>query len=119
MIQKVNQGYKTIQDLMKIISLFNSSKNIELGVNEISKQLGMIPSKVSRMIRTMESEDYFEKNEQTKKYRLGIEFFRLGLTYMHHSALRKIVRPHLEQMASEVLLIITCAVQKNGNVIMK
>jgi DNA-binding IclR family transcriptional regulator len=117
MVKEFNQGYKTIKDLAKILSLFNSQKNHELSIKEISKQLGMLPSKVSRMIRTMEGEGFFEKNEQTKKYRLGIEFLRLGLAYMHHSPLRKIVRPHLEQIASKVLLVVVCAVQKNGNII--
>ena len=118
MQQNDAKGYKTLKDLAKILSLFNSSEIQERSVTEISKVLGMLPSKVSRMIRTLETEGFFKKNPQTRKYSLGIEFFRLGIAYAHHSPLRKLVRPHLEQMAKEVSLTAACGVLKNGNIVL-
>ncbi len=118
MQQDDRKGYKTLKDLVKILSLFNSSDSQERSITEISKLLGMLPSKVSRMIRTLEPEGFFKKNPQTRKYRLGIEFFRLGIAYAHHSPLRKVVRPHLEQMAKETHLIAACGVLKNGDVVL-
>jgi DNA-binding IclR family transcriptional regulator len=118
MPQSTGKGYKTLKDLVRIISLFNSYEIEERSVTEISKLLGMHPSKVSRMLSTLETEGFFRKNPQTRKYRLGIEFFRLGIAYAHHSPLRKIVRPHLEQMAKEVSLTAACGVLKNGNIVL-
>ena len=89
-----NQGYKTLKDLARIISLFNTFQVEERSVTEISKALGMLPSKVSRMIRTLESEGFFERNLETGKYRLGIEFFELGMVYIFNFPLRKIVATH-------------------------
>jgi DNA-binding IclR family transcriptional regulator len=76
----------------------------ERSVTEISKALGMLPSKVSRMIRTLESEGFFERNLETGKYRLGIEFFELGMVYIFNFPLRKIVWPHIDPMMKELNL---------------
>lgn len=111
------QEYKTLRDLAQITALFKNPKIEERGVSEISKILGMQPSKVSRMIRTMETDGFFEKNPDTGKYRLGIEFFRLGVAYSQHSSLRKTVRPHLEVIAKEIGLSAMCAVLRNNDVI--
>jgi IclR family KDG regulon transcriptional repressor len=117
MEQKKSQTYKTLKDLAKILSLFNTSEMGERSISDISKSVGMLPSKVSRMIRTLENEGFFKKNSQTGKYSIGIEFLRLGIAYAHHSPLRKIVRPHLEQMAREANLTAACGVLKNNNII--
>jgi DNA-binding IclR family transcriptional regulator len=117
MEQKNKQTYKTLQDLAKILSLFNTCETGERSISDISKSVGMLPSKVSRMIRTLEKDGFFRKNSQTGKYSIGIEFFRLGIVYAHYSPLRKIVRPHLEQMARDVNLTAACGVLKDNSVI--
>ncbi len=113
----LSQGYKTLRDLAKIISLFNTFEVDERSVTEISKALGMLPSKVSRMLRTLETEGFFERNAETGKYRLGIGFFELGMVYAFNFPLRKIIRPHIEQMAKELNLTASCAILRNSRVV--
>ena len=98
----MTQKYKTLEDLSKIISLFSEMTEGELSVTAVSKKLVMSPSKVSRMLKTLEAEDFFEQNPNTGKYRLGFKFFELGLTYAFHLPLRKIIRPHIESLAKEL-----------------
>ena len=112
-----NYEYKTLQDLAKIIRIFNTFKVEEWSISEISRSVGMPPSKVSRMIRTWEGETFFEKNPENGKYRLGIGFFELGVVYTYNFPLRKIVRPHLEQMAKETKLTVACAILRNSKVV--
>ena len=112
-----NQGYKTLKDLAKIISLFNSLQVEEKSITEISKALGMLPSKVSRMIRTLENEGFFEKNLENGKYRLGIQFFELGMAYVFNFPLRKMLRPHLEEIFKELNFTISWGMLKNDKVI--
>jgi len=112
-----SQGYKTLKDLAKIVSLFNTFQVDERSVTEISKALGMLPSKVSRMLRTLEAEDFFEKNSETGKFRLGIGFFELGMVYAFNFPLRKIIRPHIEQMAKELNLTVSCGILRNCKVV--
>ena len=111
------QEYKTLKDSAKIFSLFNNVQVEERGVTEISKALAMSPSKVSRMLGTLEREGLFEKNAETGKYRLGIGFFELGIVYAFHFPLRKIIRPHIEQMAKELNLTASWGILRNSKVI--
>lgn len=114
---KSSQNYKTLQDLANILSLFNDLEAGEKSVTNISKALNMLPSKVSRMLGTLEREGFFEKNLETNKYRIGIKFFELGLIYILHLPLRKIIRPHIEQIAKEVNLTASWAILSNSKVI--
>ncbi len=109
--------YKTLKDLTKIILLFNTFQFEERSVTEISKILSMLPSKVSRMLGTIEKDGFLEKNPETKKYRLGIRFFELGVVYAFHLPLRRIIRPHIEQMAKELNLTVGWAILRNNRVI--
>jgi DNA-binding IclR family transcriptional regulator len=77
----------------------------------------MLPSKVSRMLGTIEKEGFVERNQETKKYRLGIRFFELGMVYAFHLPLRKIIRPHIEQMAKELNFTVGWAILRNNRVI--
>jgi IclR family KDG regulon transcriptional repressor len=114
---KPGQGYKTLKDLVRIISLFNTYQVEERGVTEISKAVGMLPSKVSRMVRTLEAEGFFEKNLETGKYRLGLGFFELGMVCALNFPLRKIIRPHIEEIARKLNFTASCAILKNSKVI--
>ena len=111
------QEYKTLKDLVKILSLFNNLDTEELSVTEISKALGMSTSKVSRMLATLEREGIFEKREKAGKYRIGIFFFEMGVVYAYHFPLRKIIRPHLEQMAGETKLTVSWAILRKNRVV--
>lgn len=112
-----NQGYKTLKDLAKIISLFNTFQVEERGVTEVSKSLGMLPSKVSRMLRTLENEGFFERNLENGKYRLGVRFLELGITYVFNFPLRKVLRPHLEQIFKELNITTSWGILRDDKVI--
>ena len=111
------QEYKTLKDLARILSLFNNYQTEALSVAEISKAVGMSPSKVSRMLGTLEGEWLFEREERNGKYRLGIMIFELGVAYAYHFPLRKIMRPHIEQMATEIQVTVSWGILKKNRVI--
>lgn len=113
----MSQNYKTLKDFSNILSLFNDLRIEELSVSEISKALGMSPSKVSRMLATLTPDGLFERNSDTGKYCLGIGFFELGIMYAFHYPLRKIIRPHIEQMAKELNLTASWAIFRHSKVI--
>jgi IclR family transcriptional regulator, KDG regulon repressor len=111
------QEYKTVKDLMKMLMLFNTFHCDEKSVTEISKSLDMLPSKVSRMLGTMEKDGFLERNHETNKYRLGIMFFELGLVYAFHFPLRRILRPHIEQMAQELNMTASWGILRDNRVV--
>ena len=66
------------------------------------------------MLRTLEDKGFFERNLEMYKYRLGIEFFELGMVYIFNFPLRKILRPHIEQMTKELNLTASWGILKNS-----
>ena len=111
------QEYKTLKDLAEILSIFNNFQLEEVSVADISKQLDMAPSKVSRMLGTLERDDFFSKNLTTGKYRLGLKFFELGIVYAFHFPNRKIIRPHIEEMAKDLGFTASWAILKRSKII--
>jgi len=111
------QEYKTLKDFTKILTLFNNFRTEELSVTDISKTLDMSGSKVSRMLGTLEREGIFERKEKTGRYRLGILFFELGVVYAYHFPLRKIIRPHVEQIAKDLEVTVSWAILRKDRVI--
>jgi IclR family KDG regulon transcriptional repressor len=114
---EMKQNYKTVKDFLNILSLLNDFQTEEMSVSEISKALEMSPSKVSRMLGTLEGGAFFERNSKTNKYRLGIAFFELGMVYAFHLPLRKIIRPHIEQMAKELNITASWGILRNTKII--
>jgi DNA-binding IclR family transcriptional regulator len=113
----MKQNYRTLKDFLNILSLFNNLQTEDLSVSEISRALGISVSKVSRMLSTLQGEEFFERSSATGKYRLGVGFFELGVVFAFHYPLRKIIRPHTEQMAKELNLTVSWAILKNSKVI--
>jgi IclR family transcriptional regulator, KDG regulon repressor len=109
--------YKTITDLSRILSLFEVQDGSERSVGDIAKSLSMLPSKVSRMLKTLEAEGFTEKNRHTGRYRIGARFLQLGLLYALNHPLRPIILPHLEQAAKDLSLLAAWGIFKNGRAI--
>jgi len=93
-------GSAIIQALVRAIDILNCFEDAEeLGVTEISNKIKLHKSTTFNIISTLEHCHYLEKNENTGKYRLGIELFRMGTKVRYD--LRKIVVPYLEKLLAE------------------
>jgi DNA-binding IclR family transcriptional regulator len=109
--------YKTLKDFSRILSLFEVQDVEERSVSDISKSLQMLPSKVSRMLRTVEMEGLVERNPHTGKYRIGARFLQIGLLYVLNHPLRRVILPHVEQTAKDLGLLSAWGIFKNGRAI--
>jgi IclR family transcriptional regulator, KDG regulon repressor len=109
--------YKTLSDFSRILGLFEEPDVEERGVSDIAKSLDMLPSKVSRMLKTLEADSWVEKNPHSGKYRIGVRFLQVGLLYVLNHPLRRLVLPHLEQMARDLGLLSGWGIFKNGKII--
>jgi DNA-binding IclR family transcriptional regulator len=109
--------YKTLGDFTRILSLFEEPDVEERGVNEIAKSLQMLPSKVSRMLKTLEADGWVERNTHTGRYRIGARFLQIGLLYALNHPMRRLMIPHLEQTARDLGLLTAWGIFRNGKVI--
>ncbi|MGE0630074.1 MAG: IclR family transcriptional regulator [Hyphomicrobiaceae bacterium] len=55
-----------------------SADEVELGVSELSRKLGVAKSTVHRLAQTLLADGLLEQNRENEKYRLGIALFGLG-----------------------------------------
>lgn len=93
---KTNES-KTVFKIVEIFSLFSQEKE-EIGVREVSRILHFSPSNVYRLLSSLKSFGFLEKDER-KHYRLGEKIFEIGALYSYHFPVRKIIRPHAEELA--------------------
>jgi IclR family transcriptional regulator, KDG regulon repressor len=109
--------YRAFKDLGRILSLFEAEGADDESVSEVAKALDLHPSKVSRMLRSLEVQGLFERNADTGRYRIGARFLQVGLLYALRHPLRRVVFPHVEQTAKDVRLLTGWAIFRNDRVV--
>ena len=72
------------------------------GVSELSRQLKMDKSSVSRMLRTLEQGRLVACDETTGKYTLGLGLFHLGQKALRRLDLRTVARDSLVALAKQI-----------------
>ena len=77
-----------VQTVMKALELLNhlakNTGNLGAGVSELSDALGIGKSTVHRLLDTLQYYGYIEKSEETNRYRLGWELYKVGLSVPAH-----------------------------------
>lgn len=72
----------------------------ELRLTDLSNKLEMSKAQVLRIASTLEMSGYLRRDPQTKRYRLGIRLFQLGMLVQQQIDLRRIVHPYLEDLVA-------------------
>ncbi|HRO95257.1 helix-turn-helix domain-containing protein, partial [Citricoccus sp.] len=65
------RGASVIVNVLQVIRCFTSDEPLQ-GVTEIAAQVGLHKSSVSRILATLEQEHVVERDEASRKYRLGL-----------------------------------------------
>ena len=73
----------------------------ELGIKELVQRLGLPQTVVSRLAATLVEYGYLYQNPTTRKYRLGLTAFTLGMAANPHEELKRAAWPWMEQLARE------------------
>lgn len=89
---------QSVQKAISILKAFTISEP-ELGVNELSRRVGLHKSTVSRLLYTLEQAGLIERNPETEKCRLGIELIALAGLVLTHADVRRAARADLRWLA--------------------
>ncbi|MDP9356890.1 MAG: IclR family transcriptional regulator [Chloroflexota bacterium] len=87
-----------VDRVMKVLDCF-TFETPELRLTDLSERLGMSKAQVLRIVSTLESGGYVERDAETKRYRLGVRLFHLGMIVRHGMDLRELSLPHLRHLA--------------------
>lgn len=91
----------TAKHALQVLQLF-SGERAELGVTEMSQQLGLAKSVISRIVSTLVEEDMLEENEMTRTYRLSPLLSEYGLIAEEASVFIQLVQPHIIKISRQL-----------------
>jgi len=91
----------SVQKALRVLRTF-SADNPELSLTEISQRLDLHKSSVFRILATLESEGFVEKNPLTTRYKLGLRLLELASRVVGRYDLRDMARPYMEELAREL-----------------
>ncbi len=91
---------KSLYKALRILDCFKPDTP-ELGITEISEQLGLYKSNVHNIVDTFVKAGYLEQNPENGKYRLGLKILELGNVISSNINFRKIIVPYMQQLADE------------------
>src|ERR1043166_2226407 len=94
-----------------------SEQQVEIGISDLAKRLGVAKSTVHRLAVTLVAEGMLEQNPDTGKYRLGIALFRLGSLVRQRMSVSNEARPLLRELREKINETVHLAVL-DGNEIM-
>ncbi len=87
---------RAVDHALQLLSCY--SEREEMGVTELSKNLGLHKNNVFRILATLEFRGYIEQNKKTEGYRLGPKIFELGLIFKYQMGLIKHAKPVMEEI---------------------
>ena len=97
----------SIEKVCRVFAAFRSKPF--LGITEVAEKTGLLPSDVHRILRSLQVFGYIEQDE-TKKYRLGLELLKLGHLVHQRMELRKVARPFMRHLSEVAQATVNLAV---------
>jgi DNA-binding IclR family transcriptional regulator len=88
-----------------------SSEKAELGVTELSHQLNLHKSTVSRLLASLQHEGFVEENPVTRKYRLGMALVTLGGLVVQRLDITQNALPYMRELADVTQETVNLAVR--------
>lgn len=91
---------QSVSHAMDILECF-LGEDVELGVTNLSRKLGLPKNNIFRLLSTLQCRGYVEQNESTGNYRLGMKTFELGQAYLRRMGLVNQAHSILDRLAKD------------------
>lgn len=88
-----------------------------VGITELESTLGINKSTIYRFVATLEEEGYLEQDQNTKKYRFGLGFFKLASHVVNQINWTSDIQPFLIQLKNRVQETVHLGIEDNGEVV--
>jgi len=89
---------QSVERAILILKSFSLDKP-ERGVSELSRELGLHKSTVSRLMKTLEQGGLLSRNPETERYQLSVELIGLAAQVVSYVDIREVARPFLRRLA--------------------
>lgn len=91
---------QTLEKAIRILDAF-SLENPSWGIRELGRSLDMNPTTIYRIVATLNSAGFLEKDPETQRYTLGPKFIRLAETYSRLNPLTSVAQKIFEKYADQ------------------
>lgn len=88
----------SVAKALRILDLFDFG-NEEMSVSEIAKRLNLNRSSIYPLLFTLHKFGYLQKNEQSRKYRLGFKLIEKGEVVIAQLEVAKVAEPYLHDLS--------------------
>jgi DNA-binding IclR family transcriptional regulator len=88
------------------------------GVNDLSRQLGMSKSSVSRLLATLEAERLVRRDPGSEKYQLGLGLLEIAGVLLNQLDVRQVALPFLRELAAATRETVSLATLDDVNVML-
>lgn len=112
-----NYTVSTVKKAISLLKLFNG-QNRELTLTQISTLSGIDKSTTFRLLYTLNEEGFVDYDEETKKYSLGIEVYRLGQLKYRYLDIRQIAKKHLQKFCDTYDFVSYLGIRNGDHLVM-
>lgn len=106
---------QSVQRAIAILKTF-SDEDLEIGVSEIARRVGLNKSIAMRLINTLRHEGFLEQDPASTKYRIGLGLFETGTLYHLHASMRRHAEPLLQDLAEQLRMSAYLGTLSDGRV---
>jgi IclR family transcriptional regulator, KDG regulon repressor len=108
-----------IQSLARGLRILDLLAQAQGGVSitELAEHLGVDKGSASRLVATLASHGYAEKDEQTRRYHLGLQVVTISRSLLSRLPLREVAKPFLRQLMERTGECAHLAVPGQGKVL--
>jgi DNA-binding IclR family transcriptional regulator len=82
----------------KVLAIIECLAQSPMGVNEISRQLGIGKSTVSKTLSSLKEENWLTQDAENAKYRLAHRMLKIGLSMLSNLNVRTISLPYMNEL---------------------
>jgi DNA-binding IclR family transcriptional regulator len=114
--EKEKYSIQAVENALNVLEQFQGKK-AELGITELSQNLGLHKNNIFRLLATLENRGYIEQNKINEHYRLGIKSLELGRAFLSHTGLIKVAVQKLEELSNKVNETVYLSIMKKQQVL--
>jgi IclR family KDG regulon transcriptional repressor len=107
-----------VQSIERALTILNKLAEFPDGIQitRLSEQIGLTKSTTHRLLSTLSSMNYVVKDEETDKYRLGLQILFLSRNLLNNTDIVTVSKPYLEKLTQDVNETAHLCIEDNGEV---
>jgi DNA-binding IclR family transcriptional regulator len=95
----MSESIRAVERALDVLMCF-TSQTPELTMTQISELVGINKSTVHRLLATLESKRFVERDPVTGIYKPGIRLLQMAFLTMEHNGLRRLAAPYLQDLCN-------------------